>query len=288
MPAPVTNAFAKGHALGNDYLVVEPAQLSFALTPAMVRRLCDRHRGVGGDGVLALVPSAHADVGLRIHNPDGSEAEKSGNGLRIFARWLVENGRVAGDRFRVETPGGIVECRVSREDGRIVDIGVDMGRASFRSDDVPCSGPSREVVAEPVEVAGTVLRITAVGIGNPHCVVFVDDPATADLERLGPALEHHPLFPRRTNVQLARVVGPQRVRVRVWERGAGETLASGSSACAVAAACVRLGYTDRAVTVVMDGGLLHLQVDDDDYRIQLSGDATIVYRGTLAAAFVTS
>jgi diaminopimelate epimerase len=286
MPAPVTNAFAKGHALGNDYLVVEPAHLSFALTTAMVRRLCDRHRGVGGDGVLALVPSADADVGLRIYNPDGSEAEKSGNGLRIFARWLVENGRVAGDRFGVETPGGIVDCRVDREDGRIVDIAVDMGRASFRSDDVPCSGPSREVVAEPVEVAGTVLRITAVGIGNPHCVVFVDDPATADLERLGPALEHHPLFPRRTNVQLARVVGPQRVRVRVWERGAGETLASGSSACAVAAACVRLGYTDRAVTVVMDGGLLHLQVEDD-YRIQLSGDATIVYRGTLAAAFVT-
>jgi diaminopimelate epimerase len=285
MSAPVANAFAKGHALGNDYLVVEPARLSFALTPAMVRRLCDRHRGVGGDGVLALVPSAHADAGLRIYNPDGSEAEKSGNGLRIFARWLVENGRVAGDRFRVETPGGLVECRINREHGRILDIGVAMGRASFRSDDVPCSGPSREVVAEPVEVAGTVLRVTAVGIGNPHCVVFVDDPVTADLGRLGPALEHHALFPRRTNVQVARVVGPQRVRVRVWERGAGETLASGSSACAVAAACVRLGYTDRAVTVVMDGGLLHVQVEDD-YRVQLSGDATIVYRGTLAAAFL--
>ena len=285
MPAPVTNEFAKGHALGNDYLVVEPARLSFALTPAMVRRLCDRHRGVGGDGVLALVPSEHADAGLRIYNPDGSEAEKSGNGLRIFARWLVESGKVAGDRFRVETPGGIVECRVNREDGRIVDIDVDMGRASFRSGDVPCSGPAREVVAESVEVAGTVLRVTAVGIGNPHCVVFVDDPATADLQRLGPALEHHPLFPRRTNVQLARVVGPQRVRVRIWERAVGETLASGSSACAVAAACVRLGYTDRAVTVVMDGGLLHVQVDED-YRVQLSGDATLVYRGTLAAGFV--
>ena len=287
MSAPVTNAFAKGHALGNDYLVVEPACLSFALTPAMVGRLCDRHRGVGGDGVLALVPSEHADAGLRIYNPDGSEAEKSGNGLRIFARWLVESGKVAGDRFRVETPGGIVECRVNREDGRIVDINVDMGRASFRSADVPCSGPSREVVAESVEVAGTVLRVTAVGIGNPHCVVFVDDPATADLQRLGPALEHHPLFPRRTNVQLARVVGPRRVRVRVWERAVGETLASGSSACAVAAACVRLGYTDRAVTVVMDGGLLHLQVDEG-YRVQLSGDTTLVYRGTLAAAFAAS
>jgi len=264
---------------------MDPRALSFRLIPRTIRLLCHRNLGVGSDGILTLERSRRAEFGTRILNPDGSEAEKSGNGLRIFARWLVESGKVAGDRFRVETPGGIVECRVNREDGRIVDIDVDMGRASFRSDDVPCSGPSREVVAESVEVAGTVLRVTAVGIGNPHCVVFVDDPATADLQRLGPALEHHPLFPRRTNVQLARVVGPQRVRVRVWERGAGETLASGSSACAVAAACVRLGYTDRAVTVVMDGGLLHVQVDED-YRVQLSGDATLVYRGTLAAGFV--
>src|SRR5262249_42479696 len=135
MPPGVSDTFVKGHALGNDYLVVEPASLSFALTPDAVRRLCDRHRGVGGDGVLALVPSDRADAGLRIFNPDGSEAEKSGNGLRIFARWLVEDGRVPGERFRVETPGGIVECRMRREDGRIADITVDMGAASFRSED---------------------------------------------------------------------------------------------------------------------------------------------------------
>jgi diaminopimelate epimerase len=285
MPPDVPDTFAKGHALGNDYLVVEPASLSFALTPDAVRRLCDRHRGVGGDGVLALVPSERADAGLRILNPDGSEAEKSGNGLRIFARWLVEDGRVPGEHFRVETPGGIVECRLRRQGGRIADITVDMGAASFRSEDVPCAGPSREVVAEPVQVADTTLHVTAVGIGNPHCVIFVDDPTTADLARLGPALEHHALFPRRTNVQLARVEARERVRVRVWERGAGETLASGSSACAVAAACVRLGYTGRTVAVVMDGGTMRVEVDER-YRVRLTGEATLTYRGTLAAAFV--
>jgi diaminopimelate epimerase len=287
MARAVADTFVKGHALGNDYVVVEPAALSFALTPDVVRRLCDRHRGVGSDGVLALVSSERADAGLRIFNPDGSEAEKSGNGLRIFARWLVEDGRVPGDRFTVETPGGVVECCIRREDGRIADITVAMGRASFRSADVPCSGPPRDVVDEPTSVDGGILRVTAVGLGNPHCVVFVDDPAAADLARLGPALEHHPLFPRRTNVQLARVEGRERVRVRVWERGAGETLASGSSACAVAAACVRLGRTTPAVSVVMDGGVLRVEVDDA-FRVRLTGDATLVYRGSLAAAFVAS
>jgi len=283
----VADTFVKGHALGNDYLVVERDALSFALTPDAVRRLCDRHRGVGSDGVLALVPSRRADAGLHIFNPDGSEAEKSGNGLRIFARWLVEHGRVAADRFTVETPGGVVECRIGREDGRIADITVAMGIASVRSQDVPCSGPPRDVVDEPIDVDGALLRVTAVGLGNPHCVVFVDDPAAADLHRLGPALEHHPLFPRRTNVQLVRVEGRDRVRVRVWERGAGETLASGSSACAVAAACVRLGRTSRTVTVVMDGGVLRVEVGEDSH-VRLTGPATLVYRGTLAAGFVAS
>ena len=201
------DTFAKGHALGNDYLVVDPTALSFPLDAIAVRRLCDRHRGVGSDGVLVLAPSHRAAAGLRILNPDGSEAEKSGNGLRIFARWLAEEGRVAGDRFTVETPGGVVACHLRRIDGRIEDITVEMGSATFHSEAIPCAGPPREVVAEDVEVDGRAVRITAVSIGNPHCVVFVDDPGRADLHRLGPALEHHPLFPRRTNVQLVRVEG---------------------------------------------------------------------------------
>jgi diaminopimelate epimerase len=282
----VPNGFTKGHGLGNDYLVVEPASLSFPLTAQAVRRLCDRHRGVGGDGILAMVPSARADAGVRIFNPDGSEAEKSGNGLRIFARWLAEERRVPGDAFTVETPGGVVGCRLHRVEGRVTEITVDMGSASFRSDRIPCTGPAREVVQERIVVESRPLRITAVNVGNPHCVVFVDDVSRVDLRRLGPALEHHPLFPCRTNVQVARVEAPDRVRVRIWERGAGETLASGSSACAVAAACVRLGYTDDTLTVCMDGGALRVEICDG-WTIRMTGPAVLVYRGTLAASFVT-
>jgi len=281
----MADTFVKGQALGNDYLVVDPAALSFRLDAAAVRRLCDRHRGIGSDGVLALAPSARADAGLRILNPDGSEAEKSGNGLRIFARWLVEEQRVASDSFTIETPGGVVRCRLRRSRGQIADITVDMGSATFRSEDIPCAGTPREVVAEDIEVDGRTMQITAVGIGNPHCVVFRDQrPTRADLLHLGPALERHPLFPRRTNVQLAHVEGSDRVRVRVWERGAGETLASGSSACAVAAACVRLGYTGRTVTVVMEGGDLVIDVGER-WEIRMTAPAVLVYRGVLAAAF---
>jgi len=283
----VWNQFTKGHGLGNDYVVVEPAGLSFPLTAEAVRQLCDRHRGVGGDGVLAMVPSVRADAGLRIFNPDGSEAEKSGNGLRIFARWLAEERRVPGDAFTVETLGGIVGCLLHRVEGRVAEITVDMGSATFRSEQIPCTGPPREVVQERIVVAERPIRITALSVGNPHCVVFVDDITRVDLGRLGPALEHHPLFPRRTNVQVARVETRDRVRVRIWERGAGETLASGSSACAVAAACVRLGYTDDTVTVCMDGGSLRVEVGDG-WTIRMSGPAVLVYRGTLAASFATS
>jgi len=281
----VADTFSKGHGLGNDYLIVEPAGLSFPLTPDAVRRLCARQRGVGGDGILALVPSTRADAGLRIFNPDGTEAEKSGNGLRIFALWLAEHRRVPGDAFTVETPGGVVRCHLRRAAGRIAEITVDMGAATFLSDRIPCSGPSREVVGEEVVVDGHTLRVTALSVGNPHCVVFVDDLEHADLQRLGPALEHHPLFPRRTNVQLARVEARDRVRIRIWERGAGETLASGSSACAVAAACVRHGFTDPDVTVCMDGGTLRLDVAEG-WLIRMTGPAALVFRGTLAPSFV--
>jgi diaminopimelate epimerase len=277
----------KGHALGNDYLVVDPAALSFAVAPATVRLLCDRHRGVGSDGVLALAASRVADAGLRIWNPDGSQAEKSGNGLRIFARWLAEEHRIAGDRFTIETPGGVVTCVLQRDAGRIADITVDMGRASFRSQDIPCSGPPREVVEEDVQLPGRVVRITAVTVGNPHCVVFVDDPDGEDLRTLGAALECHPLFPNRTNVQLVRVEGLDRVRARIWERGAGETLASGSGACAVAAACVRLGRTERRLTVGMDGGTLDVAIDDA-WEIRMTGPAVLVYRAVLRPSFVAA
>jgi diaminopimelate epimerase len=279
------NRFTKSHALGNDYIVLDPASLSFPLTPEAIRRICDRHAGVGSDGILARVPSMRADFGLRIYNPDGSEAEKSGNGLRIFAKYLYEHGHTRAERFTVETPGGIATCALEVRDGRVVQVTVDMGEATFRSDRIPATGPVREIVDEPLEVEGRLLRITAVNVGNPHCVVFTDDPETVNISQLGPLLEHYPLFPQRTNVQFVRVLGRDRVRIRIWERGAGETLASGSSACAVAAACVRRGLTDRDLNVEMPGGVLRVHVDEE-FRLRMTGPAAEVYTGALSQEFV--
>ena len=223
--------FAKYHALGNDYLVLE--QGAWAGTDggapppaALVRAVCDRHRGVGADGVLVAGVDPGGRPAMRVFNPDGSEAETSGNGLRIFARWLWDRGRVGGEAFDVATRGGVKRCRV-RDAGRTVFV--EMGRASFDSAAIPVAGPRREVVDEAIEVLGERLRLTAVTVGNPHCVVFVDAPTAERSERLGPVLETHPAFPRRTNVQLVRVVDRGRIEVEIWERGAGRTLASGSS-----------------------------------------------------------
>lgn len=279
------NGFIKSHALGNDYIVVDPTALSFPLTAQAVRLLCDRHLGVGSDGILAHVQSTRADAGLRIYNPDGSEAEKSGNGLRIFARYLHDHGLLTAQKFTVETPGGIVTVALQLRGREVERITVEMGIATFRSDRIPVAGPPREVVDESLEVDGQRLMITAVSVGNPHCVVFVPDLAAVDLHHLGPRLERHPAFPNRTNVQFAEVQSPHRVAARIWERGAGETMASGSSACAVAAAAVRKGLAEPELTIAMPGGELQVAVGAD-WSIRMAGPAVEVYAGTLSPGFV--
>jgi len=248
------------------------------LPPVLVRRICDRHVGVGSDGILLETPAA-AGVGLRILNPDGSEAEKSGNGLRIFARYLFDAGRVGGEQFAVETRGGVVQCQV-RDAGRTVFV--EMGRASFDSARIPVAGPRREVLDEPITAGGERLRFTAVTVGNPHCVVQVAETSAELARRLGPRLEVHPSFPNRTNVQFVQVLAPDRIRIEIWERGAGYTLASGSSGCAAAAASVRLGRCAAGdVTVEMPGGTLGIGVAGD-YALTMVGPARKVADGALA------
>ncbi len=279
--------FVKSQALGNNYIVVDPMALSFSLTPKAIQLICDRHLGVGSDGILALAPSTRADFGLRIYNPDGSEAEKSGNGLRIFARYLYDHGLASTPEFTVETPGGSVSVRLDVHDGDVRRITVDMGTATFASDRIPVVGPPREVVNELLEVDGQSLTVTAVSIGNPHCVVFVPDLLDVDLVVTGPLIEHHPLFPHRTNVQFAEVRSRRRVGILIWERGAGVTTASGSSACAVAAAAVRKSLTDRDVTIEMPGGNLEIAVAAD-WSIRMAGPAVEVYAGTFSDQFLES
>ncbi len=260
----------KYHGLGNDYLVLETAApLDPPLDAARVRALCDRHRGPGADGVLEPLPIRRGEDGrftsqyaVRIWNPDGSRAEKSGNGLRILARWLRDQ-RAAPPEFSVEIRTfeqavGRVRCRVGPPGQGEVEV--EMGQARFEAEAVPCA---RALLDSPVEIEGVELRLSAVGLGNPHCVVMLDSAQQLDTSpwrAWGAALEHHPLFPNRTNVQFVALdaQGPQ---ARIWERGAGETQASGSSACAVAAVCRRLGRVGEQVEVRMPGGALQVSLD---------------------------
>ncbi len=273
--------FVKSHALGNDYIVVDAGRLSFSLTPEAIRRICHRNFGVGSDGILGLQGSRTADFGLRIFNPDGSEAEKSGNGLRIFAKFLYDHGYARSPSFTVDTLGGLVRATLDVAGGAVRTITVDMGRATFRSDEIPVAGPPRDVLRESIEVDGERLAFTAVSVGNPHCVVLVDALDEARIRHLGPLLERHTMFPKRINVQFARPTSRGEVGILIWERGAGYTLASGSSACAVAAACVRHGLTDRDVQISMPGGVLHVSVGED-WALRMAGPASEVARGVFS------
>ena len=266
--------FQKYQALGNDYLVLQDAALP--PQPGIVRQLCHRQLGAGADGVLWPHPSGQAgEFAVRIFNPDGSEAETSGNGLRIFARYLWDCGLVAAAQFAVTTLAGTVQCQVLAGGAA---VRVQLGRARFESSAIPVAGAARAVVNEPLRVAGRLLHITAVSVGNPHCVVPLARISAALVQRLGPLLEHHALFPQRTNVQLVRVLAAHQIQIEIWERGAGYTLASGSSSCAAAAACVRLGLCRSPLQVRMPGGLLQVQVAPD-YSVTLEGPAQKVYEG---------
>ena len=281
--------FYKGHGLGNDYLAVDGSKLPFALSPPAVRLLCDRHTGMGSDGLLVRDPSSLAEFGICIYNPDGSEAEKSGNGLRIFAAYLAEEGAVkVGSLFSVETKGGIVRLEIIdiSADG-VYNIEAEMGTASFLSSAVGLEGPEREVDGEVLELpGGDKVAIRTVSIGNPHCVCFEDELMVEDLRRRGPQISTHPWFARGINVQFARAVAPDEVEAFVWERGAGETMASGSSACAVAAAAVKAGLVqERAVRVRMPGGTLLVTVGDQ-WELLLQGPVESVYRGELERGFL--
>lgn len=260
--------FAKGEALGNDYLIVEGV-----VAPELARRICDRHRGAGGDGVLAIESTARP-FRLRIFNPDGSEAEKSGNGLRILGAWLHRTERVVtGEEFEVELATDTVRMTVEAElDGGALDISVRMGPARFLDDDSTAPGAE-------IDAAGERIRVHAASLGNPHCVVVVDELDRDRFLRLGPALERHAYFANGTNVQLARRVDGGTMEAWIWERGVGETLASGSSASAVAAVARRLGLLDReTVEVRMPGGKVTVRVDDG-FDLTLRGPARIVYEG---------
>jgi diaminopimelate epimerase len=271
--------FAKYHALGNVYIVIEPDASLIETNEALIKRVCDHNFGVGSDGLLVgPFKSAIADFALRIFNPDGSEAEKSGNGLRIFCRYLWDKRLVSEAEFGVETKGGVVRAQVLGDGGR---VRVEMGTVSFSSKDIPVSGRFREVLLEPIEVDNETLTYSAATIGNPHCVVIANEISSSLAKTWGPKLEIHSNFPNRTNVQFVKVLNKNAIQIEIWERGAGYTLASGSSSCAAAAVAYKLGLCNREVSVVMPGGQIDIEIGSD-FQVTMTGPVVSICAGEVS------
>jgi diaminopimelate epimerase len=277
--------FHKYHALGNDYIVLNPADFpSWQPAPTLeqIRVVCHRNFGVGSDGILwGPLPSKQSAFGLRIFNPDGSEAEKSGNGLRIFSRFLWDQGLVKHPSFSIETPGGHVQS-VIKEQGRLITVA--MGSVSFDSARIPVnvSGGPREVINEKIRILDRDFTYCAATIGNPHCVIPLPDITPELALKYGPQFEVHANFPRKTNVQFLKVRDRNNIQIEIWERGAGYTLASGSSSSAAAAVAHRLGLVDRDVTVHMPGGQIGIEIGEG-YSIMMTGTVNKVAEGTMHA-----
>ncbi|RMN18669.1 hypothetical protein ALQ63_00239 [Serratia plymuthica] len=270
LTANLTNAmtpllFHKYHGLGNDYLVCHHS-VAARLSNEQIRILCHPHYGIGSDGLL-IDSGDNINPTLRIINPDGSEAEKSGNGLRIYARYLFDIGRVGHLPFLVYTAGGDVQCQVDEDKHR---VRVDMGRANFNPAALPALIDLPEALNYPLALAEETLSVSLVSMGNPHCVVPVTRLDLAQVHRLGPQIENHPLFPKRTNVQLVEVIDRQTLRIGIWERGAGFTLASGSSSCAAASVMRKLNRVDDNVSVQMPGGQLQISFSGD-FHVRMRG-----------------
>ncbi len=278
--------FTKMQGAANDYIYIDCLNSDYYLSPETVRALCDRHRGVGADGVIFIRPDPAADARMVMLNADGTAGGMCGNGIRCVARYLYDNGLVRGDpagdgRIRIATPGGVRTLHPVFRDGRLTAFQVDMGAAVLRCAEIPVlyDGGNIDI---PVDVKNRVYETTCVSMGNPHAVVFVRDLHDIDVAVLGPLFEHHPLFPDRVNASFVVVQSPANLRMRVWERGAGETRACGTGACAATVAAVLKGYVDynQPVAVDLPGGTLET-VYGTDGHVLLTGDAEPVFTGTI-------
>ena len=275
-------AFTKWQGCGNDFVLVDARKSGlFANVAALSKQVCDRHYGIGADGLIFVLSSSVADFCMRIFNADGSEAEMCGNGIRCFARYLYDNGITKKRKFTVETGAGILVPEIVRQDGAITGVRVDMGEPVLAADEVPVTGyGSGRAVDVPIEVAGSDWRMTAVSMGNPHCVVFVDDLASVPIERIGHLFETQARFPKKTNTEFVQVLDRTHLRMRVWERGAAITLACGTGSCATLVAAVLTGRSERAADIILDGGTLHNEWAADNH-LYMTGPAVEVFSGTV-------
>jgi diaminopimelate epimerase len=270
--------FIKMHGIGNDYIYVDCFRETVPEPERLAVRISDRHFGIGGDGLILILPSDKADARMRIFNADGSEAQMCGNGIRCLAKYVYESGIGRMPELAVETLAGVLSLRLFTANGMVERVRVDMGEPRLRRPEIPMFGEGDQVVGEQLAAGGREFVVTCVSMGNPHCVIYVDEVAKFPVTHYGPLLEHHPQFPQRTNVEWIEWLNRQEIRQRTWERGSGETLACGTGACAATVASVLNGKTDRAVTVHLLGGDLEIEWAGDNH-VYMTGPAAEVFRG---------
>ena len=263
--------------LGNDYIFLNCLEGAPADLSALAVRLSDRHFGVGADGIICLWPTGRADVGMRIFNADGSEGEMCGNGIRCVGKYVYERGIAQKDMLTIDTQSGVKTLYLETEAGKVKSIRVNMGQPGLTPESIPTTLP--EVKEQPLTANGQTYTVTCVSMGNPHCVIFVDDVQGLDLEKIGPALENHPAFPERANIEFVRICGEDEAEMRVWERGSGETWACGTGACAVTVACALTGRTGRRVLVHLRGGDLTIFWNEQTNEVEMTGPAEFVFDG---------
>ncbi|WP_136606397.1 diaminopimelate epimerase [Paenibacillus dokdonensis] len=276
--------FTKMHGLGNDFIVIYGEQVLPEDAAELAVKWCDRYFGIGADGLVYILPSEQADYRMRIINSDGSEAEQCGNAIRCVAKYVYDHGYVQREQITIETLGaGVQKVSIHTDHAKAVKVTVDMGEPVLEGLKIPTMIHSTPVVNVPLESDGSSFQFTAVSMGNPHCVIYVDDAVNFDLNTWGPKLEVHPLFPKKVNVEFATVLNRQTVDMRVWERGAGPTLACGTGACATLVSSVLNGKTDREAEIRLKGGSLFIKWNEQDNRVYMTGPAAFVYTGKVTA-----
>lgn len=276
----MTVEFTKMHGLGNDYLFIEADRCPVPSPEDLARRMSHRHLGVGADGIILILPgTGDADFAMRIFNADGSEAETCGNGIRCFAKYVYERNMTRKTNFVIETRGGPNRVHLTVDNGRVTSVRSNMGIPRFERGQIPMLGPAGRVIEEELQTDRGVFRVTCVNIGNPHAVVFVDDATAVPLAEYGPAIENHPVFPQRTNAEFVHVLDRRNIVMRIWERGSGITMASGSGSCGAALASMITGRTERCVDVHLVYGALTVEWADDGCVYQ-EGPASEVFTGT--------
>lgn len=273
--------FVKMHGLGNDFVFIEDKSGQDKDYTALARAMCNRHTGIGADGLIVIVDSRVADVRMRIINSDGSEAEMCGNGIRCFAKYVYDSGIIEKKQFTVETPAGIMEPEITvGADNKAELITINMGRPSFNRSEIPMEGADGRVLNEDLCVDGENWKITSLLMGVPHTVTYVDDVDTVDIEKIGPLFEKHEAFPKHTNINFAQQMDDRTVKVRTWERGAGATLACGTGSCSVAVASFLNGRTGREVDIQLPLGTLHIEYREEDGNVYMTGPAAVSFTGT--------